>query len=165
MKRRLWKNPALRNKLFVDPTGIWERHPNGLLVPMASVAFDQEKFQGLFALIVRGLFTHQWGEVLDPEWQPDVAIITDERAAFPNIINILGPNFVTAIGNLGRSTFTYEGIRSVAHKWNSLWQFTWYGGIQFASDADTTHRSFTKLSALTVRRQRLPGSSSDRAAG
>jgi hypothetical protein len=100
IKRRLRKNPALRNKLFVEPTGIWERHPNGLLVPTASVAFGQEKFRGLFALIVRGLFAHHWGEVLNPEWQPDVAIITDERAAFPNITNVLGPHFVAASGNL-----------------------------------------------------------------
>jgi hypothetical protein len=153
--RRLRRNARLRSRLRFEHSGRWENN-KGLFLPVMSLSIDQEKIRALFSLIVRGLFMFHWGEALDARWQPNVAIITDEDAVFPGIFALLGPRFEAVSRNLGRGTFVYEGHRSVTYKWNSLWQFTWYGGIQFASDADTAKRAFTKISALTVNEHALP---------
>jgi hypothetical protein len=150
IERRLRKNPRLRSQLRFQHSGHWEVQ-KGLFLPVMSLAIDEEKIRGLFSLIVRGLFMFHWGEALDLRWQPDVAIITNEGAVFPKIFALLGPRFESVGRNLGRGTLVYEGHRSLAHKWNSVWQFAWYGGMQFASDADVMRRPFTRISALTVR--------------
>jgi hypothetical protein len=155
INRRLRRSARLRSQLRFEHSGLWEGN-KGLLLPVMSLAVDEEKIRKLFSLIVRGLFMFHWGEALDFEWQPNVAIITDEDAVFPRIFALLGPRFEAVSRNLGRGTFLYEGHRSVAHRWNSVWQFTWYGGLQFASDADTKKRAFTRLSALTVRENAIP---------
>lgn len=158
IERRLRKNAPLRSQLRLEHSGHWEEH-KGLFLPVMSLAIDQEKICALFSLIVRGLFMFHWREALDLRWQPNVAIITNEDAVFPKIFALLGPQFKSVSRNLGRGTFVYEGHRSIAYKWNSVWQFAWYGGLQFSSDNDVTSRSFTRISALTVREDATPSAS------
>ena len=91
-----------------------------------------------------------WDALLNEKWVPDVTIIKPEgeRTVFSTLLEKMGPTPQVVQGNLGRGTFVYEGSRSATLRWFSLWQFTLFGGLQFAN-SDTPNRSFTKLSAVT----------------
>jgi hypothetical protein len=147
--RRLKKNVPLQARLSLGHSGLWERRPDGLLVPIRSVGIDAEKIQKLFALVVRGLFMFHWRTPLHSKWYTDVAIIRPEAEhySFGTIFNKMGQR-VGVKDNLGRGTFVYWGTRSASLRWFSLWQFTLFGGLHFGN-SDTPNRSFTKLSAVT----------------
>jgi hypothetical protein len=151
IERRLKRNADVRSQLLsLQHSGLWERQPNGVLVPIIAVDVDQEQIRDLFAFIVKGLFMFHWGVPLNEKWMPDVAIIRPhvEGLVWSKIIGTMGPNLEVVRGNLGRGTFVYAGTRSLTLRWYSLWQFTVFGGLQFGN-ADTPNQAFTKLSAVT----------------
>jgi hypothetical protein len=150
IERRLRRHPALRNRLVVHHSEIWERQSNGMLMPMMSLGIDAEQIQALFGLIVKGLFMFHWSEPLGEKWDPDVAIIRPdgERAVFSEILAKMGSNLEIVQDNLGRGTFQYVGVRGANLKWFSLWQLTVFGGLQFGN-AGAPNQGFTKLFAVT----------------
>jgi hypothetical protein len=147
--RRLRRNVALRQRLSLQHSGLWEERTGGLLVPVMSVQIDPKKIQELFAFVVRGLFMHHWSKPLNSKWYPDINIIKPEieQHSFQTILNTMGSR-VGVEGDLGCGTFIYWSTRSVSLRWFSLWQFTLFGGLQF-ENSDAPNRSFTRLSAVT----------------
>lgn len=150
IERRLKRNDAVRSRLSLQHSGLWERQANGLLLPIMSIDIDEEQITALFAFIAKGLFTFRWGEPLHKKWYPDVTIIKPhgERLVFSSIIRTMGPTLECVRGNLGRGTFVYEGVRGVNSKWCSLWQFAVFGGMRFGNVHEPS-AAFTRMSAVT----------------
>jgi hypothetical protein len=150
IERRLRRNDAIRSRLSLQHTGLWEQQSNGLLLPIMSVDIDQEKICALFALIVKGLFMFHWGLALNEKWLADVTIIKPEgeKTVFGTLLEKIGPAQEVVQSNLGRGTFAYAGVRSATARWFSLWQFTIFRELQF-SNATVPNRAFTKLSVVT----------------
>jgi hypothetical protein len=147
--RRLNKNAKLREQLTLEHSGLWEEQQSGLVLPVMSVSIDPDKIGALFGMIVKGLFYFHWKDSLNEKWMPDVTIIRPhaEHLSFSAILNKMGSNIETVDGDLGRGTFLYWGARGTP-KWFSLWQFTLFGGLQFAN-SESSNQGFTKLSAVT----------------
>lgn len=148
--RRLRRNDALRRRLTLQHSGVWEPQKSGLLLPIMSVPVDEQKINGLFGFIVKGLFKHHWGTPLNGKWVPDVTVIEPEHEShvFFNITRIMGPTLDIVQGDFGRGTFGYWGARGSAVRWFSGRQFVVFGGLQF-SNAHSPTRAFAKLSAVT----------------
>jgi hypothetical protein len=151
IERRLQKNRALRTRLTVQHSGLWERHPNGLLVPTMSLKIEGDKIQQLVSLIVRGLFMFHWKNALGPEWFADPAMFHpayEDRAIGPLMRYFERPAAV-AEGNLGCNTFVYRGLRCAYISQLSIWQLRLFGGLQFGGDTKFPDGRFTKFSVVT----------------
>jgi hypothetical protein len=151
---RLAKNQKLRASLVVHTEGTWEQHPAGFLVPTRSISIDRAKITALFAMVMTGLFSFHFQDVLDPDWYVDVAIINPdhEDKAIDSLLRYFQPG-VLVEGNLGRGTFVYRGLRSREAPAMSLWQFTLFGRMQFGGAPQHPGRAFSKLSAVSRPRQ------------
>jgi hypothetical protein len=128
IERRLAKNHALRRKLIPERNADWERHANGLLVPMMLVPIDTDKIYELFSLIVRGLYMYHWKVALDPARVQ----VFDQRVGngiLSAIIRDIGLG-QTVRGDIGHRTFVYEAMRSATDTQFSLWQFSVFGGLE-----------------------------------
>ena len=151
IERRLRKNRSLRGELTFEQSRLWERHPNGLLVPTIQLKIDAQKVTDLFALIVRGLFNYHWQDILTADWVADIKLIHPAHETY--VIGPLMPYFAQpaaiAENDLGRGTFVYRGLRSKHIPQISLWQFTLFGGLQFGADAKFPEGRFTKFTAIT----------------
>lgn len=149
--RRLQKNQRLRDGLVFEQSGLWEQHPNGVLVPTVQLKIDAQKVLDLISLIVRGLFTYHWNDTLDADWKADPAIFHPDFEE--RVIGPLKPYFAEpaaiAEGDLGRGTFVYKGLRSSHIPQISLWQLTLFGGLQFGGDAKFPDGRFAKFSIVT----------------
>jgi len=152
---RLAKNQKLRASLVVHAEGTWEQHPAGFLVPTRSITIDMAKVTALFGMVMTGLFSFHFQEVLDPDWHVDVAMIDPdhEDKAIGPLMRYFQPPSALVEGNLGRGTFVYRGLRSRQPPGFSLWQFTLFGRMQFGGAPQHLGRAFSKLSAITRPRQ------------
>jgi len=149
--RRFDKNRALLNRLSIQRSGQWERHPGGFLVPTMSLKIDPKKISRLIGLIVRGLYTFHWKDALDLEWHADPTLFHPEyeRRVIAPLLPYIGRPAGIAEGNLGRGTFVYRGMRSSRIPQISLWQLTMFGGLQFASETQFPNERFVKFSVIT----------------
>jgi hypothetical protein len=76
---RLTTNRKLRASLATHTDGTWEQHPAGFLVPTMSIKIDMAKVNALFAMVMTGLFSFHFQEVLDTDWYVDVAMIDPDH--------------------------------------------------------------------------------------
>jgi len=149
---RLARNRLLHRTLAKNLRGgRWERQRNGLILPAGSVPFETSKITELMSYIVTGLFFYHWGEILDPLWYADVAIIDPhhyEESVMPLLKYLQTPEDII-VRDLGRGTFRYRAIQSSIIKDFSLWEFQMFGGLEFAGDPRFPERSFTNIHAVT----------------
>jgi hypothetical protein len=148
---RLAKNQKLQAQLVAHTDGTWEQHPSGLLVPARSIKIDMAKVSALFAMVMSGLYSFHFREVLDPDWHVDVAMIdpNHEDKVISAMMRYFQPPSALIEGDLGRGTFVYRGLRSREAPALSLWQFTLFGRMQFGGVPQYPGRPFSKLSAVT----------------
>ena len=109
------------------------------------------KVNALFAMVMTGLFSFHFHEVLDPDWYADVSMIDPdhEDKAIGPLMRYFQPPCTLVEGNLGRGTFVYRGLRSRESPAFSLWQFTLFGAMQFGGVPQHPGRPFSEFSAVT----------------
>jgi hypothetical protein len=100
----------------------------------ASIPFNHEKLEKLFAMIAQGLAWHHWKVLLAPGFSAIASLFSDNGAPF--FMQMLSgwktPTRESA--NLGNGTFVYEGAQSTDVPEATIWRFEMYGGIRFDGD-------------------------------
>lgn len=154
LPRRLRQNPSLKREIAKGTTKVWERQGD-IVLPTSAIPVDDARINSLLAMIVRGLFMHEFGFALHKNWDAKVTMFEAEVEA--NIMNqaktLLGPNPVFVTRNFGRGTFVYEGGNSSIMRNLSVWQFTLFGGLLLADDT----LALSRFSALTSRNDDVQG--------
>jgi hypothetical protein len=100
----------------------------------ATIPFDHDKLEKLFAMIAQGLAWPQWKVLLRPGFSAIASHFSDTGAPF--FMQMLsGWNTpVRVSANLGNGTFVYEDAQATDVSEATIWWFQMYGGIAFGGD-------------------------------
>lgn len=99
-----------------------------------TIPFDHVRFNKLFAMIAQGLLWYHWQTLLGHGYSAIAATFSDSGTAFfeQMVAKLTTPNRV--FGNLGESTFSYEGVQATDCPQVTVWRFSMYGGVIFMGD-------------------------------
>jgi hypothetical protein len=159
MQRRLRKNPTLKRQLSKGATRLWGQ-PGDVFASTSALPADDQRINELLAMIVRGLFMHDFGDALHKYWSVRVtmSLPSDEVDVLNQVLRLLGQNPRHVRRNLGRGTFNYEGYSSRMMRNCSVWQFTLFAGLAVADD----EIALSRFSAITTRRDDVQGPLSEK---
>jgi hypothetical protein len=140
-------------------TRLWGQ-PGEIFASTSALPVDDLRINELLAMIVRGLFMHDFGEALHKYWDVRVTMFrpNDEAEILNQVLRFLGSNPLHVKRNLGRGTFNYEGYSGRMMRNCSVWQFTLFSGLAVADD----EIALSRFSAITTRRDDVQGPLSER---
>jgi hypothetical protein len=157
MERRLDRHPRLRLELGDGSSQEWIRE-NGGMAPVMTIPLDHERINTLIAMIVRGLFNHEFGFSLHHNWEARVTnfLPASEALLLPRMIAGLGPMPLRRDREVGDGTVSYTVWRSRYLKHCSIWQIALFGGLKVGGDEEFPELAFDHWSAATFRSEEAP---------
>ena len=152
LEGRLAKNPKLRRELATGRSEQWVRQ-NGVLIRQMTMPLRHDRINDLVAMIVRGLFMHEFGFALRPNWTVRVTNFLPEAEAMlmPRFMDCLGPGPLRVDREIADGVVRYTAWRSQWGRYWSIWHLTLFGGLLVGGDPDVPDMSFSRWSAVTVR--------------
>lgn len=154
MQRRLRRNPTLKRQLSEGSSRIWGK-PGDAFASTSVLPVDDTRIDALVAMIVRGLFMHEFGKALHKYWDVRVTLFlpNDEKAIMNGALLMLGPNSKHVNRNLGRGTFRYEAYCGSITPNCSVWQCIFFNGLTVTDEEN----ALSRYSAITTRRDDIQG--------
>ena len=144
--QRLRKNAKLHSELSLGLAAI--ETPEGRDGYSNTLPFDSARLEQLFAQIAKGLAWHHWRVLLQPGYSATSAFFMDRgEPIIEAIFSQAAMNRVTV--NLGKGTFSYEGLQDQKQSESTVWRFAIYGGASFGGDPDLPGQKASQVIAVT----------------
>lgn len=144
---RLAKNARIHQEINIGTRPRWVRQPGGIWQEGMSIPIQGQKLTALASYIALGLACHHWKTQVTPDAVADGNLFAGEglRLFEDCLTNMDAGGRVS--GAFGNGVFAYRGAYSRTNKKLTLWQMTFFGGVELG---DQSKPGFTSRSVFVA---------------
>jgi len=130
--KRLKKNKKLQRELQNKSERIWLKSSSDLIVPSMTFPIKGDKLKQLFAMIVRGLYWHNWKLILPINYFVEIYTLNLEGLIYfrDNLLLQAPSNFIEQ--DFGKGVFHYRATKGDEDLGISAWEMFFYNGMTIA---------------------------------